>query len=501
VISLNFLEKAIAFISPKLACYREAWRNALGAARSYYDAAKTDRLNNWRVANDSAERIDAPYRERIRARARDLERNSDIAGGIITAFERNVVGPGFQLQAKTDDEDINKQIEALWGTWSKARNCDVTGQQNLTEMLRSAVRRKRVDGGVLFIKCYTDQGMIPFQLQMLEVDELDSMVALPKTKGNRIVGGIEYNKWNKPVGYHIRQYSIDGFTQSEPVYVDAKDVIFYWEKNRPSQIREMSDMAPTVTRVRDINQYMEAVSVKERIAACLAVLIKKQTPGAGGVMGRGSIASGSGENYSPKSITPGMIAELQPGDDVSVVVPPNSGGGAEDFIRLQQRLASAGQGLSYETTSRDLSQVNYSSARQGLIEDEMTYAMERGILIEKVLDEIYETFLISLVLTGRLPIPNFWDNKRDWFKHVWVAPARRWIDPQKEANANQIAMKSGQKTFQQIAAENGYDWKEQLEDIAAAIEYAKSLGIDLGGVLFGNEKSVEPIEDTGAGKD
>ena len=42
-------------------------------------------------------------------------------------------------------------------------------------------------------------------------------------------------------------------------------------------------------------------------------------------------------------------------------------------IKLLQRLTGAGQGISYEATSRDMSQTNYSSARQGLIEDSMTY--------------------------------------------------------------------------------------------------------------------------------
>ena len=82
------------------------------------------------------------------------------------------------------------------------------------------------------------------------------------------------NEYNKPMGYWIRQYSVDGMALSNPVYVDAKDVIFLYTKHRPSQVREMSDMSPTITRIRDANEFMIAVSVKERIAACLSVFIK-----------------------------------------------------------------------------------------------------------------------------------------------------------------------------------------------------------------------------------
>ena len=71
---------------------------------------------------------------------------------------------------------------------------------------------------------------------------------------------------------------MDGCEIASPVYYDAKDIIFLYSKRRPSQVREVSDMAPTLTRIRDANEFITAVSVKERIAACLSVFIKKALP-------------------------------------------------------------------------------------------------------------------------------------------------------------------------------------------------------------------------------
>lgn len=51
----------------------------------------------------------------------------------------------------------------------------MTGTQTLNQILRMAVTRKKVDGGILFVKVYTNDGMIPFKLQMIEVDELDTL--------------------------------------------------------------------------------------------------------------------------------------------------------------------------------------------------------------------------------------------------------------------------------------------------------------------------------------
>ena len=59
---------------------------------------------------------------------------------------------------------------------------------------------------------------------------------------------------------------------------------------------------------------------------------------------------------------------------------------------------------------------------------------------------------------------------------------------------NKIALNTGQKTFKQIAAEQGRDWKEQIDEMAEVLEYAKDKGIDLGGVIF-DQTAAELYED------
>ena len=491
---MGFIDSIVAKFSPKAAYEREAYRRAYDWLRNY-DAGDYDRPNqNWRVDNQSAELTDRYSRMNVLARARDLERNSDIMNSVIGAFERNIIGGGYSLQAQTGEPELNKTIEKAWKKWCKKRNCDVTGTQSLSQMLRMAVHRKKVDGGILFVKRYTSDGYLPFKLQMVEVDELDSDTMVPHNSGNKVVGGIEYNKWNKPVGYFIRQYDLDGFTITEPIWIKADDVIFYFSKKRPSQIREMSDMAPTITRIRDVNEFMMSISVKQRIEACLSVFIKKSIPTGG--IGRSGAGAASAErtSYDGKMLSPGMIKELNAGDEVQVVNPSGQAADATSFTKLQQRLIGAGQGISYEAMSRDMSESNYSSARQGIIEDDLTCSAERELLAE-VMDEIYETFVISAVLAGKLDIPKFWDEgeKERYLSHDWIKAPKPWIDPVKESTANRTALETGQKTFKEIAGENGKDWRQQLDDMAEVIEYANKLGIDLTSILFG-QKTLEVIE-------
>ncbi len=489
---MSWLDNAIAFISPQWGMRRAAWRGMYEEYRNY-DAGSGSRLNaGWRVSNDSAEMTDRGSRDYVRARARDLERNSDIMNSVIWARKRNVIGTGFNLQARTKDEALNTELESLWKKWCRARNCDVTGTQSLNQMLRMAVERKHVDGGILFIKRYTKDGFLPLSIQMAEVDELDLAQVTPKNRDNRVVGGIEYNAYNRPMGYWIRQYQPDGFSIGAPVYVKADDVVFYYTKTRPSQIREMSDLAHTITRIRDTNEFITAVSVKQRIEACLSVFIKRILP----TGGPGRMASRERKyDYDGKKLAPGMITELNQGDDVEVVNPNGQSADATSFVKLHQKMIGAGQGMSYEATSRDLSETNYSSARQGLIEDALTFAEDEE-WITGALDEIYESFVISCVLSGKVSIPQFWDRKEEYFAHEWIKKPKPWIDPMKEASATKTALNSGVKTYKQVAAENGTDWRTQIDDMAEVLAYAREKGIDLGGVLFDGK-----LQEKGDGQD
>ncbi|MEG1592809.1 MAG: phage portal protein [Oscillibacter sp.] len=481
---MGVLDNMIAAFSPRRAYERELWRQGLESVRGY-DAAGSGRLNaGWRVSNESAEITDRNSRDVVRARARDLERNSDIAQSVIHAYRRNVVGKGYTVQAKTGNDATDKLIEKTWKQWCKARNCDVTGEQSFSEILRMASDRKKVDGGMLIIYRYTTGGVAPFKLQAMEVDELDITRTAPRTPGNRVVGGIEYNKYRRPVGYWIRQYDIEGWQLLDPVYIDGKDVYFYKTKRRPSQLREMSDMSPTITRIRDTNEFIAAVSVKERIAACLSVLIKKNLP-TGGVGRTGYKQEGGQVEYAGKKLGPGMIMEMNAGDEAQVVDPKGAATDATAFLKTQQGLIGAGQGLSYEAVSRDMSGATYSSARQNAIEDENTYAEDIEMLTD-LMSEVYENFVISGYLTGLFIMPDFWERKADYLDHTWVKAPKKWIDPLKESSADKVALMTGQKTYKDICAEKGKDWKEAINDMAEVLEYGRQCGIEMGGVLFGS---------------
>ena len=83
---MNILEKAISLISPEWACRRAFYAESLRS----YEAGEVSRFNDgWMPVNADTENTDKTQRDLIKARARYLEENSDIAGAAIGGNLKN----------------------------------------------------------------------------------------------------------------------------------------------------------------------------------------------------------------------------------------------------------------------------------------------------------------------------------------------------------------------------------------------------------------------------
>ncbi len=209
---MNFLDKAISVFSPKWAAKRAYYRECLRA----YEAGEINRFNDtWVPVNSDSENTDKTERDLIKARARYLERNSDMASSAIGAIVRNSIGVGIKPQARSGDEKLNTVLEKLWKEWVKHSACDITKQQTFYEIQAMLLRRKVVDGEILIKLVIVKKAKIPLKLQVIKSDMLDSyMVYAPKTN-NVIRSGIELDEYLCPVAYWIQRKSPDGYINYE----------------------------------------------------------------------------------------------------------------------------------------------------------------------------------------------------------------------------------------------------------------------------------------------
>ena len=129
--------------------------------------------------------------------------------------------------------------------------------------------------------------------------------------------------------------------------------------------------------------------------------------------------------------------------------------------------------------SRDFTKSSFSAARQGMLEDRKTFEPIQQYLETHLCQKVYEEFMDAAVIAGRLSIRDYWENRRTYTRAEWIAPGWSWIDPEKEVNADIKAMASGGKTLAQWCAERGYDWREQLQQMALEKSTAEKLGLIL----------------------
>ena len=472
---IPLIEKAIAAISPRWACSRAFYAESLRA----YEAGEVTRFNDgWIPINEDTENTDKTQRDLIKARARYLERNSDIAGAAVGGIVRNVVGTGIKPQARTGDEALNRRIETLWREWTAAENCDITGQQTFEELQAMLLRRKIVDGEILIKKVVTRKGRHPLKLQVIKSDLLSSfMIYAPKTN-NVIRSGVELDDYLRPLAYWIDRKSPDGYVEYNPDRVPAAQVIHLWSRSQPDQIRGISDLAPIIKRLKDTQDYLDAETLTARIAACFSVFVTTQT-GAPNMPGRVGVNRGDPEGKRLKSIRPGMVNYLAPGESIETANPSRGLANARDYVAIQERLAGAGLGLSYELMSRDFNTSSFSSARQGMLEDRKTFEPIQNFMAAHLCDPIYREWMDLCVMAGSLDIPDYFEHRAAYQNVEWVTPGWSWIDPAKEVQADIAAIQNGGKTLAQWCAERGYDWREQLEQMALEKETAEAMGLKL----------------------
>jgi capsid protein len=142
--------------------------------------------------------------------------------------------------------------------------------------------------------------------------------------------------------------------------VPMSELILFGEKLRPGQVRFMPRLAASMMRLRDYDDYRDALIVKKKIEACFAAFVIGGTPST--PLGEAEDDSETGKRT--ETLSPGIIEYVNGGTDVKFASPTT---GSDDGFSVHELHAiAAGAGVTYAQLTGDLSQVNYSSIRAGM---------------------------------------------------------------------------------------------------------------------------------------
>lgn len=469
---LSFLRRSAA--TPQIR------REPVVMVRQYAGASSAARYADFGVSYLSADAELETALPKLRARARNLERNNPHARRFIGLMQDNVVGSaGFSLRVaalRTDgpkaqpDNYGNDLISARWVKWCRTATAD--GMMTFREACRAVVRAYARDGEVLVHirrgRAYTDA----IALRIMEADHLDETLnrKFPGTR-NRIRMGVEIDEDERPVAYHVltdhpgeTTWAING---RRYMRIPASDMLHVYVKSRPGQTRGEPPMCVVLNDAKMIAGYREAEITNRRVAAAkMGFFIRDQD--AGPV--KGVADSVTPEGQLEMDVEPGKMTALPQGYRFEAFNPNTSSTDFVGFERQMIRSMAAGLGVSYFDLAMDLSDVSYSSIRQGALSDRDFYRGLQSFFIERFVMPVYAQWLQNLFDFGEIGIPDY---RYEKFLDASSFRGRgwSWVDPQKEIDAAIKAREGRMNSLQNQVAETGADWWGIADQIAEEEAY------------------------------
>jgi len=464
-------------------------RGLLGGTPTYDGTGFGRRTLAWQVGNPGAIAALLTTQTELRARSRDLVRRNTWAHAALESYVANAVGTGIKPQSMVQDAALREAIQALWNDWTET--ADAAG---LTDFygIQSLACRAMLEGGEALIRLRyrrTEDGLpVALQLQVLEPEHLPVTLNTQTDSGNVIRAGIEFDGLGRRVAYHLyRSHPEDGALAPmsgtgglQTVRVNADEIIHLFRPLRPGQIRGEPWLARALVKLNELDQYDDAELVRKKTAAMFAGFITRLGP-EDQLMGEGS-ADANGVALA--GLEPGTLQILEPGEDVRFSQPADVGGSYSDFLRMQFRAVAAAMGVTYEQLTGDLTQVNYSSIRAGLLEfRRRVEALQHGVIVHQLCRPIWQAWMEQAVLEGALTLPGFARGgrlrRRDYLTCKWIPQGWQWVDPEKEFKAIQLAIRSGLMSRSEAISSFGYDAEDVDREIAADNVRADALGLVL----------------------
>lgn len=456
-----------------------------------FAAANNDRLaQGWGSLPLTADEVVDRNQRAIVARSREQCANNDYGKSFLRMCRQNIVGPlGVTLQAQSKDDKgkldklANDAIEAGWLEWSRPENCDVTGKRSLRAIQNSCITSAAKDGEFIVRMVYgRDAGPWQFALQVIDAQRCPvDMNENNGGNGSFIRQGIRFNRYGRPLSYFFSTtdereatYTYGG---KRYVEVPAEDIIHGFLEEMVGQKRGLPWTATGLFRMRQLNAMENAAIVNARVGANKLGFIEWE--------------DGKGPEYDEDTeiiidSEPGEYTVLPDGARVKESNPQYPSNEYAPFVKQALRGMAAGFGVLYNNLASDLEGVNFSSIRQGTLDEREHWKELQEWLIETLIEPVFSRgWLPRALLMGKLTVKGrpLKAERIDRYRDVtWQARRWQWIDPRADVDAAVNAKNNNLTSPGTIIREQGKDpqtvWLETARDVRAMIDAYIAEGID-----------------------
>lgn len=414
----------------------------------------------------------------IGRRARALVGNVAIAASARDAWVNNLIGAGIKPQSQHPNPTVRAQINAAFDRWTDQadfdRIADFYGLQAI------AAGRMVVEGECFAMPTMDGTEGNPLRIRLFDAEQVDPQrFEILKNNSGRVVAGIEFDAAGRRTAYHVyrERPEFNYWGSLATVRISADHMLQVFRPEMPGQVRGLSWFAPVLLSLNDVDQLADAQIMRQKVAALLTGFIVNQNGDAGPFAGDPS----SDGSAIDSGLEPGSLKVLAAGQDVRFSDPATIGAESIDFLRLIVRHIAAGLGVPYEILTGDLSQVNFSSIRAGLLEfRRRVETIQNNVVIFQFCRPIWERWLTIAALSGEVDARGFARDPRAFLAAKWITPRKEFVDPLKDARAEIEAINAGITSRREAVAARGWDIEQLDVEIAADHERAKRLGLQFG---------------------
>lgn len=452
--NLNWLDRAIGWVSPRRGIVRATARDML--SRAYEGASRADGWRPRRAGASARADYIADARE-LRHRGRALFCNVPYVAQAVAVMVSCTIGTGIVPRWVNDAEG---RAAKRWNAW--VRVADYDGLLNFYGLQAKAWQTVKVDGEVLarLRERRTGPTTAPLQIQLMEIDWLDVERNEIRNE-NEVIGGIEYNPRGMRVAYWLfdRHQGDVGLqaTLRESTRVPAEEIIHLFNPARPGQQSGITALAPVIPTVRDLQVYEDAEQARKNLETRMAaigewdesLLEGVKLPEASG--GDAGAAAGAPVTVDLGEIAGGGIVGLPPGMRNPTFIQPTAAPGYVEYVKHKQKIIAAGMGVPYELMTGDMTEVNFSSSRVRTNQYKRDVEREQWTLfVPMFCERIAERWraLDELVAGERVPA----DVYPDWTTPKWAS-----ANPLQDVAADLSEIKGGLCSISEKIRQRGYD--------------------------------------------
>lgn len=452
---INWFDRTLGFFSPSALNVRLLERQKTEVLTRQYDAAQPVNYNSSKKsANKEIKNALSPIRENVRT----LLRNAPFAKKALSTIVNSSIGWGIEANIKHADADKQKQINELFNEWK--RNCSFSGVDFYS--LQSNVMSSVVSDGEALLKVVVKDGSV--RLLQIEADYIATNVCKLDNidENHTISNGIVLDQNSVAVAYVL--YKKHPTVSNEVEVVPASEVIHTFRRERPEQNRGVSWFANVYLAIKNLDELQYTMLMRQKLSASLTAVVTSEPS---------QIPDSQLQNQRDEffELNAGSVRYINPGDKIEFPSIPNADGFPE-ATKLVLREISAGLGITYESLSNDLSNVNWSSYRAGDIHfraniENWRWQMFIPLFLDVAFEKAFKKFcgLKGVDLSG--------------VTIEWIPPQRQMANPAEEIAATKDAIRNGLLTLPQALKELGYDPEVQLQEIKKSNDKLDELGIIL----------------------